>query len=483
MENKFCCRFQRITIQNLKNVVLGDIRFSCNYDKSIIDKHSDILGIYGPNGSGKTTFIFAIELFKQLLSGRRLPDDFDKYISVGAETAQIEYEISLERTGYEPMLVKYGVIIKRKNTIAEINSADNAQDNHSIEPSVFVSQEWLKYKKIYGKKGQRPVGIVEYSCDGKGASFSPDDRYKEYIRKDKTLINDLKYLSREVYFVGASFIFSLGRIEGVRERQGFSDEIMSIIDSIQLFAASKLLVLSNVQSSMVNANIVLPMTFSVYNDESKSISQYRTSIRLTAETVVDSGYFGMIEKRFKIIDGVISSIIPGLSIRAAIRGSKIDDNGKDNTIFEILSTREEKEIPLRYESDGIKKLVYVLYGLIEMYNDESVTVAIDELDSGVFEYLLGEVMIMLQEYAKGQLIFTSHNLRALEVLHKKSVVFSTTNNLNRYIRFKYVKESNNLRDVYYQSILLGGQDECVYEPTNQSDMRRAFRKAGMELNG
>lgn len=118
-----------------------------------------------------------------------------------------------------------------------------------------------------------------------------------------------------------------------------------------------------------------------------------------------------------------------------------------------------------------------------MYNDSSVTVAIDELDSGVFEYLLGEILTVLQENAKGQLIFTSHNLRALEVLDKKSIMFSTANENNRYIRFKNVKGSNNLRDVYYQDILLGGQDECVYEPTSQSSIRRAFRSAGGDVNG
>lgn len=36
------------------------------------------------------------------------------------------------------------------------------------------------------------------------------------------------------------------------------------------------------------------------------------------------------------------------------------------------------------ESEGIKKIVSVLQILILMYNEPSVTVAIDELDSGVF---------------------------------------------------------------------------------------------------
>ncbi|UKI51156.1 MAG: ATP-binding protein [Clostridium sp.] len=65
--------------------------------------------------------------------------------------------------------------------------------------------------------------------------------------------------------------------------------------------------------------------------------------------------------------------------------------------------------------------------LIVIYNNSSVTVAIDELDSGVFEYLLGEILRIISDNGKGQLIFTSHNLRPLETLNKAFVAFTTTN--------------------------------------------------------
>ena len=65
--------------------------------------------------------------------------------------------------------------------------------------------------------------------------------------------------------------------------------------------------------------------------------------------------------------------------------------------------------------------------------------AIDELDSGIFEYLLGEILRIISEKGKGQLIFTSHNLRPLETIDKGFVAFTTTNVNNRYIRFSNVK--------------------------------------------
>lgn len=486
MNNRaFRCRLQKITIDNFKNVGHGEIRFSCNMHDDIFGKQSDILGIYGQNGSGKTTFIYAMDVLHRLLCGQRLWKDMDRFVRIGEKSSRIKYEISLESETYGRFLVKYLVEIKRKNKedVTPDIEAFNG-DNDLTEFPIFVSREMLQYKRINGEKGNRYNSIIEYSYEDSSTNvFGPDIRYKDFISKDKTLADELRYLKSAVYKSGSSFIFSAPRIKNIIERQGFSEELLYIMESVQVFGAVKLFVLSNVQASIVNANIVLPMSFCWVDDERNLLKHVNVRIKLTDETYVSQDIYDMIQKRFMAIDSVIAQIIPNMSLKVANRGTRTDEKGETFVIIELLTVREEREVPLRYESDGIKKLIYILYSLIEMYNDDSVTIAIDELDSGVFEYLLGEILSVLLENAKGQLVFTSHNLRALEVLDKKNVMFSTTNEDNRYIRFKNVKGSNNLRDVYYQDILLGGQDECVYEPTSQSAIRRAFRKAGGDLNG
>ena len=102
-------------------------------------------------------------------------------------------------------------------------------------------------------------------------------------------------------------------------------------------------------------------------------------------------------------------------------------------------------IPIRMESEGIIKIVSILNVLIQAFGHPSICLVIDELDAGIFEYMLGDLLDIFRKSAKGQLIFTSHNLRALEMLDKESIMFSTVNPYNRYIHMKNVKESNNLR--------------------------------------
>lgn len=481
----FRCRLQKMRIENLKNVACGNIRFACNTYSDIFRDEADILGVYGQNGSGKTTLMFAVDLLKQLLCGKNIWRDMCKFIKVGASYAKIDYDISLESEKYGNYLINYSVTFKIKNSNTESMDMDVlGEEKQFTESQVYIAEEKLQYKRVNGEKGNRYNAIIEYKYDSENeASFGPEVRYKEFVGSEKKLVDELRYLKNSVYKSGSSFVFSIVRIKDIREKQGFSDELVFIMDSIQMFGVAKLFVLSNVQASIVNANILLPMSFCWLDEDKKNLKTMNMNIKLTDETNVPREAYELIAGRFKVIDTVIAKIIPNMSLKVANRGTRVDEKGQPSVIIELISVRNGNEISLRYESDGIKKLVYILYSLIEMYNDPSVTVAIDELDSGVFEYLLGEILTVLQESAKGQLIFTSHNLRALEVLDKKSVMFSTTNEDNRYIRFKNVKGTNNLRDMYYQDILLGGQDECIYEATSQSSIRRAFRRAGGDLNG
>lgn len=179
---------------------------------------------------------------------------------------------------------------------------------------------------------------------------------------------------------------------------------------------------------------------------------------------------------------VLFTIIPGMRIDIYNYGKQLMDSGEDGYRVELVSVRENMPpIPIRMESEGIIKIISILNVLIQAFGDASVCLAIDELDAGIFEYMLGELLDIFNKSAKGQLIFTSHNLRALEMLDKDSIMFSTANPDRRYIRMKNIKASNNLRDMYLRGITLGGQDEVIYEETDSLRIARAFRKAGRTI--
>ena len=116
--------------------------------------------------------------------------------------------------------------------------------------------------------------------------------------------------------------------------------------------------------------------------------------------------------------------------------------------------------------------------MICTYNNPGITLAIDELDSNIYEHLLGELLRIMQDSGQGQLIFTSHNLRPLEVLDPSSAIFTTTNPQKRYIRPFNIKSSDNLRLHYLWNITLGSDSEELCQEINRIEIAHAMRKAG-----
>ena len=186
--------------------------------------------------------------------------------------------------------------------------------------------------------------------------------------------------------------------------------------------------------------------------------------------------FSMITIICPILSGVVNLIEVNEQLR--IFSSGIMGCSSVTAAFLNLFNVNKKWMLYRNQAEGIKRMVSLLNYLISLYNNPSICLAVDELDAGVFEYLLGELVGVLAEEAKGQLIFTSHNLRIMEKLDKKNIICSTINPKNRYISLKGIEKTNNRRDFYIRAVVLGGQKERLYDDTELQDIGYAFQKAG-----
>ena len=178
----------------------------------------------------------------------------------------------------------------------------------------------------------------------------------------------------------------------------------------------------------------------------------------------------------KQINIVVPAFIPNFKLKILDLGDEIFSNGENGKRIEFMSVVNGADIPLIAESNGVKKIVNLCSAIIYMYNNPSAILVIDEFDSGVFEYLFGQILDILSKFAKGQLLFTSHNLRPLEFLDTSDVYISTSNKDNRYITLKNVKTTNNLRDFYIRSLQVGGQKEEIYNETEESSIALALRR-------
>ena len=253
---------------------------------------------------------------------------------------------------------------------------------------------------------------------------------------------------------------------------------LMLINSLHRYGRVYLHVVDTVTTGLTNINTKLPLLLwtSVPND---GIYYYRIPLNMDGPTTVRVSNYLHVKHSLNAVSDVLEKVVPGMRLNLVDLGVHLSSKNVEEYSFEIISQRGEVSIPLKYESDGIRRIVSIMSLLIAAYNDASFTIAIDEIDSGIFEYLLGELLSIMSDSVKGQLVFTSHNLRPLEVLPAKYLCFTTTNPDKRFVKIPN-RGNSNLRDTYFRSIVLNTQKEQVYNPTDRHEIEMAFYKAGHE---
>ncbi|WP_288579984.1 MULTISPECIES: AAA family ATPase [Lysinibacillus] len=439
-------KIKKINIQNLRNVRQGEIVLTVNFETFL---QANVVGLYGQNGSGKTTIVDAFSLLKTLLSGWlaevKLPSQKKRLILAGEQTASMDVEF-LVQNQFGTFFVNYYVELQ--------------EDQHRL----YTTLERLTYREnTKGKRSKILVAVTERDVQIRQSKL---DDLSEQARIQLLVIQQL---ARKQYM---SFLFHKDIKTLLQER--LSELEMQLLQNIAVDFSRDLHVVNTQNIAPLFEERMMP--FSIHLEKTRGLIPYD----LNGPALLPEDAFYALCEVIEQSNQVLSAIIPGLTIKINIITKQMMDSGGQGIRFEFLSQRGEQELPLRTESEGILKIISILSVLIAVYNNPNACVVIDELDSGVFEYLLGELLTVIDEDGKGQLIFTSHNLRVLEVLAIKNLWFTTTNEHHRYMQLKGIKEVNNARDVYLRAIQLGGQEEEIYKETKTFKIKRAFRKAGVQ---
>lgn len=464
---KCIVRITNVTVENFKNVKKGTV----NLENKRKDYSASILGIYGQNGSGKTALIDAIQLLKYSLCGRPVPGKYADFINIDSESASLEFQfkMKLEKSSYN---IWYQFSIRRVEDDTTDNMENDAITGQKIKTEIY--DEVLSYAFLSEDEKTRKGALIDTRTD---EVFTPYVKYNELVGTDCTKDTELLVTKRLVQATSRSFIFSREMLNIFRKNCS-NQNYMQVIEGLVGFGNRELFVINTENSGWISMNL-LPLAFKYQSKYSEAIGNM--ALPLNEPAPIPEEALDIVKNITKNMNIVLERIVPGLTVEIIDLGSTVLKDGKTAKLIQLLSLKNNKKIPFQYESEGIKKIVSVLQLLIVVYNNPSITVAIDELDAGVFEYLLGELLNIISEKGKGQLVFTSHNLRPLETIDKGFIAFTTTNPDNRYIRMTNVKGHNNLRDFYYRDIVLGEQSEQVYDPTDKFEIALAFREAGEAL--
>lgn len=432
-------RLINLKINDFKNVREGEIKTATTFES--MDK-SDIVGIYGQNGSGKTAVVNALYLLKILLDGHKLPSIKEYLIYLNEDQLKLSYEFLIINNLGE-FFLKYNVRC--------INGKDRLE----------IAYEDLLYKKNIEKAVYKRFVTINKANSKFG------DSTKTIKKSDKVSIDAaLDFLPKDRSLVFNDKLFKIYK-KILNEKQ------ISIFYNLKNDFTKNFHVISDTQNGIVLANMMISMDINV-NETTRNINY-----QLNDSTVIESELYKYLEKSILEINEVLRVLVPELTIEVNKIGSELLDDGKEGIRFEFISLKNNRRLPLRCESAGVLKIISILSSLIAVNNNPNALVVIDELDSGIFEVLLGQIIKALNENGKGQLIFTSHNLRILEVLNSKQLFFTTLNEKHRFIRLRKVNKTNNIRDMYIRAAQLGGQSEELYDYRDVTDIKMAFLDVGL----
>lgn len=466
-------RLQKVSLHNIKNVVGGSISFPSKEKPESLNDHADVLGVYGQNGSGKTALIESLRILKAMLSGLPIQGAVANDIRQGQENPSMSFDFEfLVYLGEERYTVIYSFSLK-----------EGPKSPLNQQKTVKVVFERLKVKKLHVLKDNLTT-IFDTDLSAEEAqkiAFKPGVSLETISKgKARSLTQDLLFARHDASEAGQSFIFSSKAI-GIFQNSEIDSDYLSIILSLRRYGNTDLLVLNTEECNQ----FFMVVNLRVKNEEKTEAGLIPVGFETNQ---LPLAIFDDLQKWLPSVNTILGSLVPGvqIGIENVFPVTIMDTNGSpiQGKQFQMVSIRNDVRIPLQYESGGIRKIVACLGALIAAYNNESVLAVVDEFDSGVFEYLLGEIVSVFSDSGMGQFLFTSHNLRPLEVLGNHGIYLTTTDENDRYVEYPYTKDTINFRSKYLRDIKLdselttNGNTREYYSSTSEDDIRHAFTLAG-----
>ena len=423
--------FTYVKAKNFKS--LKNISFNLNKTKT---KTNQFISIYGENGSGKTNIVELFKLLQQSIMSRatdiamnKMPKEFWKIQEEMSDQLPTEirqiFQLSFNLKEYrmldeeEATEIEYGFKINNKDGFYYIKF-----DDEIIE------------EKLYYMAGKQRAYLFQIKKENNKITKNLNKNIFNNEKYNEELIDGIdKYWGKYTFLSLLSF-------ETIEKNKDYIDNnisknIIEVIDRIWLMTVHvdkgalkiipdgfvKVRKLNNIQKGIVK------------KDKLPEIKKYENVLNI----FFTQAYADIKEVKYEI--------------------NEKEDRIHYELYFNKMIGGQIKSIPSRLESDGTRRILNQFDTIIGSLLGE--TVIIDEIDNGIHDVLMKNIIMSIKDEITGQLIITTHNTLLLEVLPKENIyILSTDRNGNKMVNSikEYgikIQKNNNARDLYFKGVFGG----------------------------
>lgn len=370
------CIAKQITI-DFANTTLGDGASKVN----------NVKGIFGFNGAGKTAIITSVDYYLKILRDSKflLQNEtirtLDKMINF--KTRKFEFSVVFE---YEAnTVIKHSLCLQRSE----------------VDNSYFLSREEIALSG--GRSINGPYKTLLFKNE-KGELFLNDDK-GQFGDPSYLIEGGLAYSS----FVTKNLEHLMRRLE--QEKRGFSPtHLENILADVYLNAANMDAYLSD---SDIHKNYIIDkaMVEQTLENTMRRLQQSTDGFGViyADETTIPKTQIEAYRKENNRLERFIRFFKPEVQ-RIELKHT---EDGKTYHLRRIFHY-DGYAVDLEFESSGIKQLVKLFSYLARCARGE--IVFIDEIDTNLNSVYFEKLILFFKNYGKGQLIFTTHNIEAMNAL-------------------------------------------------------------------
>ena len=393
----------------------------------------NFIAVYGENGSGKSNFVSSINLL------RRSIDSFEEFVNKQKIT-ELAQEKDLIKGLVETIFGSNNILnLLNSCRMAECNKETKIEYGFQIgryEGYYIISfTEKFVYEKLYYFTGKQRGALFEIkSDDGKISSV-----FSGKLFKNKKAESEIKE-EIEKYWGKHTFLSILNKERHEKNEQYIKDNyllyVFDILDMLQEITVHYKK--TSYSGSEVRAG--KPANILHRLDAGKIQAQYISVLDCSERILRDFFTQAYADIKDVYYDRIYEEEISYKLYVKKMIGGKIRTIGFQN------------------ESAGTQHILEIIHALLGAFC--GVTVVYDEIDDGIHDLLLKNILESMIDDITGQLIITTHNTYMLESIDIKSAYVITVDYqgnkevrcLDRYPR---IQGTNNPRNMYLKG-LFGG---------------------------